>query len=64
MNRSETITETNLIQSSEKERSDIFVNICKRYTSIKLDYSIPADIKIDLQNMMQKEMEGLMQVKY
>ena len=64
MNRSETITETNLIQSSEKERSDLFISICRRYTSIKLDYSIPADVKTQLHNMMKQEMEQLMQPKY
>ena len=64
MNRTEITTELNSTPSNEKERSDFFISICRRYTSIKLDYSIPAEVKTQLQNMMKQEMERLMQPKY
>jgi hypothetical protein len=49
--------------SELNNRSDIFVSICKRYTALTLDYSIPADVKIELQEMLKQEMEMLMQSK-
>lgn len=64
MNKTETITEPKFIPSNDKERSDLFISICRRYTSIKLDYSLAADVKIELQDMMKQEMERLMQPKY
>ena len=48
----------------EINKSDIFIDICKRYTSLKFDYSVPLELKIQLQNMMQKEMARLMQPQY
>ena len=48
----------------EINKSDIFVDICKRYTALKFDYSIPADVKIELQNIIKQEMERLMQPEY
>ncbi|SLM30853.1 hypothetical protein MTBBW1_2500002 [Desulfamplus magnetovallimortis] len=44
-------------RASKSENSDQFVDICKRYTKLTLDYSIPKDIKEKLQEHIKKEME-------
>jgi len=44
----------------EINKSDIFVDICKRYTALNFDYSLATDVKIELQNIIKKEMKMLM----